>query len=1365
MTKRMLALILALTMVFTVLPTGYAADRAARVRGMTEGSCGDDVSWTLSIDEETGYGTLYIDGTGPMWDFSPEGAPWYAYRDSIDSLYLGFEIESLGACAFQDCAALSGVILPASLSSVGTGAFSGCTGLESFYVENPFCELDCGLSGLPERMIVYGYEGSTAEDYALEYGYAFCSNGSYQCSGSCGAWGDELTWCFDLGTGLLSIEGSGEMADFEPCGAPWYQFHDRIMDVYYSNETTTIGAYAFQDCTGISVFYCYGSSLTSIGAGAFSGCTALTSIELPESVASVGADAFSGCTSLGSISVWHPYCELNCGPSGLPGTVTVYGYDGSTAEAYALEYGYAFSSCGSYTLSGSSGFSGSDVSWYFDSASASLIISGSGVMQWPSDEELIKQWIIIHDHIREVYVYEGVTDIFWGVAATESWEWESFTSCASMESLYIYSPYCWLYLGEIGAVDTMTVYGYDGSTAEEFAERYGYSFSSLGSCALYGSLDGGNEWDSNWCLETGTGHLYVYGVSEVSCSLDTGYLQYPMRQYIRSVSFSEEVTSIAPYAFSDCSALSSVEIPSGMESVQSDAFYECSALETFIVNSFSCELLCGQTGLPENMTVYGYDGSSAEAYAEEYGYSFSSLGSYSCSGSCGPYGSDNLQWYYESETGTLTIYGSGEMTSDYYSPWYPIRKYIRAVSLPDGLTNVGQYAFEECVALTSIVIPESVTVIASDAFYGCSGLESIEIQNPACEICCGQSGPEGVMTVFGYTGSTAEAYASDYGYLFSSLGVLQYTGVCGAQGENLTWCFDRITGVLSIEGSGDMMNYSLEGGRSTAPWADFAGSITELSLADGITNLGAWAFYDCEQLTSVTIPGSVRIVESYTLSSPYLETVIFSEGVEYLRYHTLDSCTSLVDVWIPASMDVIDNTFDECESLRWIGVAAGNPRYYSYSGVLYNKEKTLLIRCPRGYTQTLTVLNGTTAIGEYAFSDCDQISYVNLPDSVTEIGDWAFIGCYRMFGVTMSPNVTKIGEGAFCYCDNLRYATVPDGVTEIGDLCFNACSRLASVKLGDSVASIGVRAFDGCSALSSVTIPAGVTSIGYGAFSGCKMSSVDIPEGLTLLSAEVFSYCTDLTSVVIPENVTRIRSNAFQGCTGLERMTIQNPDCEILCGKSGIPGTMEVCGYLDSTAQTYAEEYGYTFLPLTKFTDVNPSAWYAASVAWAYQNGITDGTGANTFSPNSTCTREQVMTFLWRAEGMPEPADPENPFTEDVKEGKYYTDAVLWAYSHTPRITTGIRAGRFGVGQSCTRSQVVTFLWRLAGSPEPESMDSPFADVRNSGLWYYKAVLWAAENQITTGTGPYLFSPNETCTRAQVVTFLYRYASGKDAAE
>ena len=519
-------------------------------------------------------------------------------------------------------------------------------------------------------------------------------------------------------------------------------------------------------------------------------------------------------------------------------------------------------------------------------------------------------------------------------------------------------------------------------------------------------------------------------------------------------------------------------------------------------------------------------------------------------------------------------------------------------------------------------------------------------------------------------------------------------------------------------------------------------------------------------MTSVTIPGSVRIVESYTLSSPYLETVIFSEGAKYLRYHSLDSCTALVYVYIPASMDLVDeNAFDECESLRRIEVSAGNPDYCSVSGVLYNKEKTLLVRCPRGCTQTVTVVNGTTAIREYAFSDCDQISYVNLPDSVTKIGDWAFIGCYRMFGVTMSPNVTKIGEGAFCYCDNLRYATVPDGVTEIGDLCFNACSRLASVKLGDSVASIGVRAFDGCSALSSVTIPAGVTSIGYGAFSGCKMSSVDIPEGLTLLSAEVFSYCTDLTSVVIPENVTRIRSNAFQGCTGLERMTIQNPDCEILCGKSGIPGTMEVCGYLDSTAQTYAEEYGYTFLPLTKFTDVNPSAWYAASVAWAYQNGITDGTGANTFSPNSTCTREQVMTFLWRAEGMPEPADPENPFTEDVKEGKYYTDAVLWAYSHTPRITTGIRAGRFGVGQSCTRSQVVTFLWRLAGSPEPESMDSPFADVRNSGLWYYKAVLWAAENQITTGTGPYLFSPNETCTRAQVVTFLYRYASGKDAAE
>ena len=171
------------------------------------------------------------------------------------------------------------------------------------------------------------------------------------------------------------------------------------------------------------------------------------------------------------------------------------------------------------------------------------------------------------------------------------------------------------------------------------------------------------------------------------------------------------------------------------------------------------------------------------------------------------------------------------------------------------------------------------------------------------------------------------------------------------------------------------------------------------------------------------------------------------------------------------------------------------------------------------------------------------------------------------------------------------------------------------------------------------------------------------------------------------------------------------------------------------------------------FDDVqNPNLSYYDAVYWAVDNGITTGTSATTFSPGSPCTRAQFVTFLWRAVGKPEPKSTKNPFT-DVKSGLSYSKAVLWAYENG--ITTGTSDTTFSPGNPCTRAQVATFLWRAMGKPEPTIKTNPFTDVK-SGLSYSKAVLWAYEKKIITGTSKTEFSPTKTCTRAQTVTFLYR---------
>ena len=169
------------------------------------------------------------------------------------------------------------------------------------------------------------------------------------------------------------------------------------------------------------------------------------------------------------------------------------------------------------------------------------------------------------------------------------------------------------------------------------------------------------------------------------------------------------------------------------------------------------------------------------------------------------------------------------------------------------------------------------------------------------------------------------------------------------------------------------------------------------------------------------------------------------------------------------------------------------------------------------------------------------------------------------------------------------------------------------------------------------------------------------------------------------------------------------------------------------------------------FTYVADKAYYRDAVAWAVENGITKGTTATTFSPNATCTRAQAVTFLWRTAGSPEPKTSTMPFT-DVNAGSYYYDAVLWAVENG--ITEGTSDTTFSPNMTCSRAQIVAFLWRSEKSPAAGTAN-PFADVKSTA-YYADAVLWAVEKDITKGTTNTTFSPDADCTRAQIVTFLWR---------
>lgn len=178
-----------------------------------------------------------------------------------------------------------------------------------------------------------------------------------------------------------------------------------------------------------------------------------------------------------------------------------------------------------------------------------------------------------------------------------------------------------------------------------------------------------------------------------------------------------------------------------------------------------------------------------------------------------------------------------------------------------------------------------------------------------------------------------------------------------------------------------------------------------------------------------------------------------------------------------------------------------------------------------------------------------------------------------------------------------------------------------------------------------------------------------------------------------------------------------------------------------------------TVAPVNPFVDVPDNAYYRDAVIWASGNGITTGTSAVTFDPNGVCTRAQAVTFLWRAAGRPAPKSTTMPF-EDVAANAYYYDAVLWAVEQG--ITKGTSDTTFSPDQYCTRAHIVTFLWRARKQPTAVT-PNPFVDVA-ANAYYITAVLWAVENGITNGTTATTFSPDASCTRAQIVTFLYRAA-------
>ena len=479
------------------------------------------------------------------------------------------------------------------------------------------------------------------------------------------------------------------------------------------------------------------------------------------------------------------------------------------------------------------------------------------------------------------------------------------------------------------------------------------------------------------------------------------------------------------------------------------------------------------------------------------------------------------------------------------------------------VTSIGEMAFSLCRGLTSVSIPNSVTSIGREVFYGCASLTSIDLpfvgnkphqptddnQFPFGFIFGSKSYSGCIPARQSFYSSNTNSFATLVCYIPSSLKTITITGNSHIPNGAFSDCMGltSVTISNSVTSIGNHAFYNCSG-------------LTSVTIPNSVTSIGDHAFYGCSGLTSVTIPNMVTSIGDYAFyGCGGLTTVTIPNSVTSIGKLAFYNCSGLISVTIPNSVTSIgDGAFSDCVNLVDINVERTSSAYVSENGILFNKDKTIIVCYPSGKTETTyTIPQGVTSVGDFAFSGCGGLTEITIPNSVTSIGKYAFYGCSSLTSVTIPNSVTRIGDYTFGGCDGLTSVTIPNSVTSIGNSAFYKCSCLTSVTIPNSVTSIGDFAFYNCSGLTSVTISNSVKIIGSYAFYDCSgLTSVTIPNSVTTIGSYAFYDCSGLTSVTIPNSVITIGSYAFYDCSGLTSVTIPNSvkyiESETFRGCSGL---------------------------------------------------------------------------------------------------------------------------------------------------------------------------------------------------------------------